>query len=184
MYFKTQDALKHHVERLKAFYNEFYSFLIVIAFSLLVWLLSDGGYFWPVWIIVLWGGPIFFKASKLEILDISYYKLLCSLRDQLPFLKKSWESEKLQELQKNLKESDKTIVDNKAQHVKAPIKKAAPKKMAVKKPVISKNVTQKAPTKKSSPAKSVTKKAPIKKGPTKTAPAKKTPIKKDSHKKA
>jgi len=177
MHFKNREDLKNHVERLKAFYNEFYSFLIVIAFSLLIWLLAGGGYFWPVWIMVLWGGPLFFKASKLEILDCSYYKLICSLRDQLPFLKKSWEHEKLAELQKSLNGSKKPVVKE------APTKKAAIKKTVTTNPTAVKTVTQKAPAKKKSPAKSATKKAPTKKGPTKKAPAKKSPIKKGTPKK-
>jgi hypothetical protein len=196
MHFKTQDDLKHHVERLKSFYNEFYCFLIAIAFTVLLWLLLGGGYFFPVWLIVIWGGSIFFKASKLEILDASYYKLLCSLRGQLPFLKKSWEHDKLQELQKSFQGKIGEKIDAKphgkatsAEEKKTPVKKATVKKSAVKKPTVSKAVTKRAPVTKKKPvknaakttaktvAKAAVKKAPVKKEAVKKAPAKRSPAK-------
>lgn len=172
MNFKTKEELKNHVEKLKAFYNEFYSFLIVGAFSALIWLLAGAGYFWPVWILVLWGGPLFFKASKLEIVNKDYYKMVCSFRDQLPFLKKSWEHDKIQELQQTMsgvkKESATPIAK------KAPAKKKATKTLTPKKAVVKKVASKKSPTKK----------APVKKTPvingkvTKTTPKKKAAKKK------
>lgn len=158
MNFKNQEELKNHVERLKAFYNEFYTFLIVMAVSLLAWLLSRG-YFWPLWIMVLWGGPLFFKASKLEIVDSSYYKLICSLREQLPFLRKSWEKEKLDELKSNLQGSEKPAAAKKA----ADPKKIAAKKAAVKKPAVKKVAAKKPAAKKATPKKAAAKKTTTKK---------------------
>lgn len=179
MHFKNQEDLKHHVERLKAFYNELYTFLITSAFSVLVWLLAGAGYFWPIWILVLWGGPLFLKASKLGIVNPDYHKLVTSFRDQLPFLKKSWEHEKLQELQRTLKEDHKAPV-HKAATMPAPKKKAVSKK-AAKTPSPNKVETTKAPAKKA-----MAKKATVKKEPTvsktngnakKEAPKRKAPKK-------
>ncbi len=173
MNFKTKEELKNHVEKLKAFYNEFYSFLIVGAFSILIWLLAGAGYFWPVWILVLWGGPLFFKASKLEIVSKDYYKAICSFRDQLPFLKRSWEHDKLQELQK-------TINNGAKKDAKTPIvKKAATTPKATKTPAPKKTVTKKVPSKKSPTKKAAVKKTPVIKGKVKkTPPAKKVAKKK------
>ncbi len=193
MHFKNQDDLKHYVERLKSFYNEFYCFLIVVASTLLIWFLSGGGYFWPVWIMVLWGMPLFFKSSKLGVLDGSYYKLFCSLRNQLPFLKKSWEEEKLHELQKSM--NSKTVNAQKTTAKEAPAKKVTAKKIAAKKQTVSKAVTKKAPVKKKNPVKTAAKaatkttaktpiKAVVKKAPAKKVVAKKVVTKKEPAKKS
>ena len=181
MDFKNREELENHVKRLKAFYNEFYSFLVVMAFSLLVWLLSGGGYFWPVWILAFWGGPIFFKASKLGVLDETHYEKLCNLRDQLPFLKKGWEKDKMSELRSDSSAPAKKSAPQKpkaAPAKKAAAKKPATKSAAVKSPAPKKAATTKATAKKKTATKSVTKKAPAKK-----APVKKTPVKKAAPKK-
>jgi Sec-independent protein translocase protein TatA len=162
MNFKNKEDLKNHVERLKAFYNEFYSFLIVSAFGMLIWLLAGAGYFWPIWVLVLWGGPLFFKASKLRIISEDYYKMICTFRDQLPFLKKSWEHDKMQELQKAMMGDQKET--------------ATPK--------VKKTVASTKATKTLTPKKKVAKKAPSKKSPAKTAAVKKTPVTKGTTKKA
>lgn len=172
MIFKSREELKSHVEKLKAFYNEFYSFLIVSAFSLLIWLLSGAGYFWPIWLLVLWGGPLFFKASKLQILNKDYYKMICTFRDQLPFLKKSWEHDKMQELQRAMTGAQKEAAMPK-------VKKVAAKATATKTPTPKKKVAKKAPSEKSPTKTTAVKKVPASKGKTKKA----TPNKKAAKKK-
>lgn len=147
---KTKSELEAHVERLKAFYNQFYSYLIVMVFCFLVWLLSGAGYIWPVWVALGWGIPLFLRASKLEVIDASYYRLAISIFENLPSFRHNLGKEKLDALEKQIKAAGKPVS-----------KKAAPKKEGAKstaKAAPKKTVTKKAPAKKAAPKKATPKK--------------------------
>tara|TARA_R110002050_G_scaffold847_4_gene5968 strand:+ start:53077 stop:53511 length:435 start_codon:yes stop_codon:yes gene_type:complete len=141
--FKNEQEIKEYVCLLKNFYMGLYSYLAVVGGTFLVWIMSGAGYFWPIWIIVIWGTSLFFRASKLEVIDGSYYRLLYSIRDRLPFLKPDWEDQKQDELKKS---SLTGSVDFGTEKTTA--KKTAAKKPAVKKPAAKKPVVKKTPTKK------------------------------------
>lgn len=47
-------ALKH-LEEVKAFRMHLTVYAAVIGFLVVIWLLSGGGYFWPVWPAAAWG---------------------------------------------------------------------------------------------------------------------------------
>ena len=47
-------ALKH-LEEVKAFRIHLSVYVAVIGFLVVIWLLSGGGYFWPVWPAAAWG---------------------------------------------------------------------------------------------------------------------------------
>jgi hypothetical protein len=144
--FKSEQEVKEHVRLLKNFYMGFYSYLAVVGGTFLIWMMSGAGYFWPIWIIVIWGTSLFFRASKLEVIDGAYYRLLYSIRDRLPFLKPEWEGQKFNELKKSsMAGSGGTkSTPTPAAKNKAPIKKTVTKKSPVKKAA----ATKKTPTKK------------------------------------
>jgi hypothetical protein len=83
---------------LKNFYGEFQSYVIINGVFVLVWLLADGGYFWPVWPIVIWGISLFLKASKLGVIDTTFYAQCHAFRERMPFFKPGWEEQKVEEL--------------------------------------------------------------------------------------
>ena len=149
--FKNEQEIKEYVCLLKNFYMGFYSYLAIVGAMFLIWMMSGAGYFWPIWIIVIWGASLFFRASKLEVIDGAYYRLIYSIRDRLPFLKPGWEDQKQDELKKSsLAGSGDSGV------TKAPAKKTAVKKSAIKKPA-----AKKAPVKKATAKKPAAKKKPV-----------------------
>lgn len=100
MELKTKQDVEKHVIALKNFYGELTFYIATIALCSLFWLFKDGvgAEFWPKWIVFMWGISLFIKASKLHIIDFSIYKLLNEVRSKLPFLHKSWEAEKVNEI--------------------------------------------------------------------------------------
>jgi Sec-independent protein translocase protein TatA len=155
--FKNEQEIKEHVGLLKNFYMGFYSYLVVVGATFLIWMMSGAGYFWPIWIIVIWGAALLFKASKLEVIDGAYYRLLHSVRDRLPFLRPEWENQKFAEFKKSSltgsvdfgsKVTAAPSTKKKAAAVKkAPVKKtSAVKKTGVKKAPAKKTAAEKKPT--------------------------------------
>lgn len=163
--FKNEQEIKEHVRLLKNFFMGFYSYLAVVGGTFLIWMMSGAGYFWPIWIIVIWGASLFFKASKLEVIDGAYYSLLYSIRDRLPFLRPEWESQKLAELKKTSLTGSVDFGTKKPEAKKTTVKKSVAKKPAAKKAAPAKKVStaKKSPAKKPAVKKPVAKKAPAKK---------------------
>lgn len=148
--FKNEQEIKEHVRLLKNFYMGFYSYLVVVGGTFLIWMMSGAGYFWPIWIIVIWGTSLFFKASKLEVVDNAYYRLLHSIRDRLPFLRPEWETQKFNELKKtsvtgsvDFGSKAPSSAQKKTPAKKSTAKKASPKKAPTKKTVAKKPATKK-----------------------------------------
>ncbi len=146
--FKNEQEIKEYVCLLKNFYMGLYSYLAVVGGTFLVWIMSGAGYFWPIWIIVIWGTSLFFRASKLEVIDGSYYRLLYSIRDRLPFLKPDWEDQKQDELKKSSLTGSVDFGTEKTAAKKTAAKKPAVKKPVAKKPAAKKKVVKKTPTEK------------------------------------
>lgn len=148
--FKNEQEIKEHVRLLKNFYMGFYSYLVVVGGTFLIWMMSGAGYFWPIWIIVIWGTSLFFKASKLEVIDNAYYRLLHSIRDRLPFLRPEWETQKFNELKKSsvtgsvdFGSKATSSAQKKTPAKKSTAKKASPKKAPTKKTVAKKPAAKK-----------------------------------------
>jgi hypothetical protein len=54
----TEQQRRAAIERLKnrrGFAPHLVAFVVVNAFLVLIWATTGGGYFWPVWVIGLWG---------------------------------------------------------------------------------------------------------------------------------
>lgn len=99
---RNEHDVQKYVTSLKNFYGELSSYILVVTISLIVWLLSGGGYFWPIWVILIWGIVLFLKASKLHIINPTYYAKSHDLREKLPFIKEEWSQQKAQEILKKL----------------------------------------------------------------------------------
>lgn len=122
---KTKNDVERYVRKLKNFYGEFSLFILIVAIALVIYNLSAGDTFWPIWIILTWGTVLFLKASKLHIINPNYYHMAHGFREKLPFIQKDWETEKIEEILKKTRISTTTK--------KAPLKKAVSKKTPIKK---------------------------------------------------
>jgi len=143
---KNTQEIREYTRLLKNFYGELYSYVIVNGGLVLFWLFSGAGYFWPIWVIAIWGISLLIKASKLHIIDSFFYEQCHSLREKFLFLKKDWEEEKTRELVERLKREGVLEEENKAHAASktAPTPSAkpaaaAPKRVAIKKAAVKKS---------------------------------------------
>lgn len=175
--FSNEHEVRTHVKVLKSFYEEL-SFYAVICLGLVViWLLSGAGYFWPIWIVVIWGVPLFLKASRVGVISESFYNVFNHLRHTLPIFKPEWEEQKAEQLSH--------LYDIKEVKVPAKVAASAVKKVVKKATTKTKPTTKKvtkAVAKKAAPA--VKKVAPKVVAETTAKPAKKAASKKPAAKKS
>ncbi|HCI48970.1 MAG: hypothetical protein A2977_01055 [Alphaproteobacteria bacterium RIFCSPLOWO2_01_FULL_45_8] len=144
---KSEKDVHGYVRYLKNFYGELSVYILVITISLIVWLLMGGGYFWPLWIILIWGIVLLLKASRLHIINPFLYEGAHKFREKLPFIRPQWQEEKVQEI---LKKMGRTLSE-----MAGPMPGSTSSKSAAKKPA-KKATRKKAPARK--PAKKSSKK--------------------------
>lgn len=98
--FKNEDAVRDYVKRLGGFYKQLTMYGLVNTAMVLIWLLSGEGYFWPIWVMLGWGLPLFFVAVDLHLLPKGIQDVMNSFMETLPFLRPEWESEQVDRLLK------------------------------------------------------------------------------------
>lgn len=181
---KTKEDVQEYARLLKNFYGELYTYIIVNCGLVLIWLFSGAGYFWPIWPIGVWGISLLIKASKLRVIDSSFYDHCHSVRERVVFLKKDWEEEKVSDLLKQAKAKGILKDEGEVNQIKRDLnhptdsEKAASKKAAASTPVVKKTSPKKTAVKKPAAKKVVIKKSAVKKVATKKAAAKKPTPKK------
>lgn len=129
----TEIDIKARVKELRNFYVDLTLYGTVNLGLILIWAISGGGYFWPIWVIVGWGIGMLLKAISLDMIP--------ALADVFPFFDKTWEEQQIKRLMKSqtitaLNERSVVISSNKDEGSLAPESK-------MKTP--SKKVAQKAP---------------------------------------
>ena len=129
---KSEKDVQSHVKKLKNFYGELSVFVLA-------------GYFWPLWIALIWGVILLLKASKLGIIAPNLYEGAHQLREKLPFIRPQWEGEKAQEIMKKMGKNVSDILEEELKSTKTK-SKAVVKKGKVAKKKVTKTV--KAPKKK------------------------------------
>ena len=154
----SKEEAQRYARLLKNFYGELYSYILANAAIIFLWALFDGGHFWPIWIILIWGATLVVKASKLHIIDHSIYTECDKLRDRFLFMKKDWEERKVEQLVKRAE--DKGLFKEKKVEAASPAKPVSPPKTTddtaskpatkspAKKPAVKKPAAKKAPAKK------------------------------------
>ncbi len=183
--FKNQEDAVAYVKELSGFYKQVAIYVMSNVLFILYWLLAGEGYFWPIWVILGWGTPLFFVAVDLQILPKSIQKTMNSILEALPlpFLRPEWEKDQLDRIlkKKSGHNSQESLVLTKTMAEKAVVKKASvPAKKsgtAVKKekatpalpkaPAKPKAAPKKAPAKKAAPKKAAPKKVAPPKAPKK-----------------
>lgn len=138
---KTEDDVRAYVHRLGHFYRQLALYGIVNAGLILVWLLSGEGYFWPIWVIIAWGIPLFIQAIDLKLPPKPVQDVVCSIMHALPFMKSGWEDEQVARILKS-KKGGKTEGSSSSKISVAPASKSTEKKtqpLTPKKPVAKKS---------------------------------------------
>lgn len=122
--------IKARVKELRNFYVDLTLYGTVNLGLILIWAVSGGGYFWPIWVIVGWGIGMLLKAISLDMIP--------ALADLFPFFDKTWEEQQIKRMMKGqttapLNESS-LMSSSKGENsliikseIKAPIKKTAQK---------------------------------------------------------
>ena len=145
---KNEKDVHGYVRYLKNFYGELSVYILVITISLIVWLLMGGGYFWPLWIILIWGIVLLLKASRLHVINPFLYEGAHKLREKLPFIRPQWQEEKIQEILKKMGRSLSEMAGPMPKSSSKPAaKKPAAKKAPAKKPAAKKTAARKKPSK-------------------------------------
>ncbi len=84
--------------------REFYKHLVIYGLGnfacILIWAISGGGYFWPIWVMLGWGIGLTMQAISLDLIPV--------LTEMLPFLNPNWEDQQVKKLMKEDKKDKPT----------------------------------------------------------------------------
>lgn len=97
----TETEIKARVKELRNFYVDLTLYGAVNLGLILIWAISGGGYFWPIWVIVGWGIGMVLKAISLDMIP--------ALADLFPFFDKAWEEEQIKRMTKENLATSSTI---------------------------------------------------------------------------
>ena len=121
----NENRARSHIKKLRRFYTDILIYAVVNLGLILIWAISGGGTFWPIWVIVGWGIGLGVHAFSLGLLP--------QIDVMVPFLTNEWEE---QEVRRLMKEGQK----GKAKEASVTAEQAAPPK---KKPAGQKKVKTK-----------------------------------------
>lgn len=130
----TETEVRARVKELKNYYVDLTLYGAVNLGIILIWAISGGGYFWPIWVIVGWGIGMALKAISLDMIP--------ALSDLFPFFDKTWEEQQVKRMLNEKPSSSMPTV------VKAPLKTVESNVKAAVRPV-SKTASKAATTVKS-----------------------------------
>ncbi len=150
----SEIEIKARVKELRNFYVDLTLYGAVNLGLILIWAISGGGYFWPIWVIVGWGIGMALKAISLGMIP--------ALADLFPFFDKTWEEQQIKRMAKENITPNASGSSSSKTFLKTPI--SASSTPAIKAPVTAQAKKVSSPKKsKASTAKSTKKTPPIKK---------------------
>jgi hypothetical protein len=131
----NEHQVRDHVRKLRRFYTDAMIYGVVNLGLILIWAISGGGYFWPIWVIIGWGIGLGIHAFSLGLIP--------QMTAMVPFMTSEWEDKEVQRLiETGYKDKDKK---ERKEALKAEMK--AEKAVVVKKVQAVKKMTVKAPKK-------------------------------------
>ncbi|MFN7709455.1 MAG: 2TM domain-containing protein [Holosporales bacterium] len=83
--------LREKARRLREFYMGLTVYGLVNAGLVVIWAVSGGGYFWPIWVMVGWGLGYLIQAISLGMVP--------ALSELFPYFSKDWEEQQIQRWQ-------------------------------------------------------------------------------------
>jgi hypothetical protein len=127
----NEHQARDRVRKLRRFYTDALIYAVVNLGLILIWAISGGGYFWPIWVIIGWGIGLGVHAFSLGLMP--------QLEVVVPFLTKEWEEEEVRRLTdagyKSSSKGEKKTSQNVEVDVIIKKAKPAPQKKAPKKAV-------------------------------------------------
>jgi len=140
----NEKQVRDYVHKLRRFYTDALIYVAVNIGLILIWAISGGGYFWPIWVIIGWGIGLGIHAFTLGLIP--------QMNALVPFMTAEWEDQEVRRLMEaGHKENGN---EEKKPGMKAEVKVEVKKEEKPKpKPAPKKPVKKKAPAKKPSPPK-------------------------------
>lgn len=86
----NEQQVRAHVRKLKRFYTDILLYIIVNFGLILIWAISGGGYFWPIWVIVGWGIGLGIYAFSSGLIP--------QMNAMIPFMTAEWEDQEVRRL--------------------------------------------------------------------------------------
>lgn len=86
----NEQQVRQHVRRLRRFYTDALIYAVVNVGLILIWALSGGGYFWPIWVIIGWGIGLGIHAFSLGLIP--------QINAMIPFMTAEWEDQEVRRL--------------------------------------------------------------------------------------
>ncbi len=88
----NEQKAREHVNKLRRFYTDALIYGVVNLGLILIWAISGGGYFWPIWVIVGWGIGLAVHAFSLGLIP--------QVNAMVPFMTPEWEEHEVRRLMK------------------------------------------------------------------------------------
>jgi hypothetical protein len=82
--------VRDHVRKLRRFYTDVLIYAVVNIGLILIWAVSGGGYFWPIWVIIGWGIGLGVHAFSLGLIP--------QMNAMVPFMTAEWEDQEVRRL--------------------------------------------------------------------------------------
>lgn len=86
----NENQVREHVHKLRRFYTDVLIYAVVNIGLILIWLISGGGYFWPIWVIIGWGIGLGIHAFSLGLIP--------QMNAMVPFMTAEWEDQEVRRL--------------------------------------------------------------------------------------
>lgn len=86
----NERQVRDYVHKLRRFYTDVLIYGLVNLGLILIWAISGGGYFWPIWVIVGWGIGLGVHAFSLGLIP--------QMNAMIPFMTAEWEDEEVRRL--------------------------------------------------------------------------------------
>jgi len=136
----NEHQVREHVRKLRRFYTDALIYAVVNLGLILIWAISGGGYFWPIWVIIGWGIGLGVHAFSLGLIP--------QMNAMVPFMTAEWEDQEVRRLMEagyKDKEKEEKKAVHKVQVKTAEKQKVEKSKTAIKRKVLPKpNVRPKA----------------------------------------
>jgi len=126
----NETQVREHVHKLRRFYTDVLVYVVVNIGFILIWVVSGGGYFWPIWPIIGWGIGLGIHAFSLGLIP--------QMNAMVPFMTAEWEDQEVRRLmeagykgkeqaEKRAQQKVEKQVAHKIETLKKEVKKANPK---------------------------------------------------------